>query len=283
MRYKKKPVVIDAIQWTGDNLEEVFDFFGDYTNYSYIAYAAGCAHINELVINTLEGDMRVSPGDYIIRGVKGEYYPCKEDIFLQTYEEAEESFEDKCKKITEIDATSVSKEKFYPSLIRDVRFFDGGLQYLDTVVVMQTGTKSNNDKNLKKLIEQYMSCNDDIAWDCNVRHNKQKVKELATQIQMIISDKVNTIYKLQNQIQETIKYLKDQIPAYEYVGHVYFEGIDVVKLTKEQLNKLKYDTESCSGLWYSVEFDDYEGDSYQGYIYVPTGKKNEYFKIPYRD
>lgn len=84
-RYRKKPVVIEAAQFTGKNgkallpwiqrdcvLEE--DFCGD---------SAG------IVIKTLEGDMRADPGDYIIKGIKGEFYPCKPDIFAATYEEAE--------------------------------------------------------------------------------------------------------------------------------------------------------------------------------------------------
>jgi hypothetical protein len=47
------------------------------------------AHFDELIISTLEGDLRASPGDWIIRGVKGEFYPCKPDIFAATYEPVE--------------------------------------------------------------------------------------------------------------------------------------------------------------------------------------------------
>lgn len=75
MKYRKKPVEIDAIQWTGDNKLEIFDF----CNMSYI-------NDQELRIQTLEGSMIASVGDYIIKGVKGEFYPCREDIFLLTYE-----------------------------------------------------------------------------------------------------------------------------------------------------------------------------------------------------
>jgi len=75
MNYRKKPVEIDAIQWTGDNRLEIFDF----CNMSYI-------NDQELRIQTLEGSMIASVGDYIIKGVKGEFYPCKPDIFEMTYE-----------------------------------------------------------------------------------------------------------------------------------------------------------------------------------------------------
>lgn len=76
-QYRKRPVVIDAVIWTGENTEEVLAFAG---TSSFIL--AG----NELLITTLEGVMHVSPGDYVIRGVVGEYYPCKPDIFQKTYE-----------------------------------------------------------------------------------------------------------------------------------------------------------------------------------------------------
>jgi hypothetical protein len=75
MKYRKKPVEIDAIQWTGDNKLEIFDF----CNMSYITD-------QELKIQTLEGSMIASIGDYIIKGVMGEFYPCKPDIFEMTYE-----------------------------------------------------------------------------------------------------------------------------------------------------------------------------------------------------
>lgn len=86
-RFRKKPVEIEAIQWTGDNLDEAVSFCAG--NASYELMARGNA---ELVISTLEdGEDRVakhvgSRGDWIIRGVQGEFYPCKPDIFEATYE-----------------------------------------------------------------------------------------------------------------------------------------------------------------------------------------------------
>ena len=78
-KFRKKPVVIEAIQWTGDNKEEIKEFLGE---------SRRKIPGNGLQIYTLEGIMDASIGDYIIKGVKGEFYPCKPDIFDLTYEGA---------------------------------------------------------------------------------------------------------------------------------------------------------------------------------------------------
>ena len=80
-KYRKKPVEIEAIQWTGDNLDEIRKFTGTYNFIKKETDSVG--------IYTLEGKMYASPGDYIIKGVKGECYPCKPDIFVETYEPVE--------------------------------------------------------------------------------------------------------------------------------------------------------------------------------------------------
>ena len=91
-KYTKKPIEIEAIQWTGLNLEEIKSFVGESLQYEIIDAAwrvgKGAPRVY-MVIITLEGDMHVSVGDYIIKGVKGEFYPCKPDIFEQTYEALE--------------------------------------------------------------------------------------------------------------------------------------------------------------------------------------------------
>jgi hypothetical protein len=78
MKFRKKPVVIEAIRWNGDNLlnmlEEGFGS-GSYEGEN-----------NSLLIPTLEGQMIANVGDWIINGVKGEFYPCKSDIFEATYD-----------------------------------------------------------------------------------------------------------------------------------------------------------------------------------------------------
>lgn len=86
MKYRKKPVVIEAIQYQREeNIHAVMDFFGDGNGRELLFDAQK----NEYFIRTLEGDMYLTKGDWIIRGVKGEYYPCKPDIFAQTYEPVE--------------------------------------------------------------------------------------------------------------------------------------------------------------------------------------------------
>lgn len=83
MRYRKKPVVIEAIEFKGfDNIEEVQEFMRGNVR---IQFPPECDIV--LLIETLEGVMVANVGDYIIKGVKGEYYPCKAEIFHKTYEE----------------------------------------------------------------------------------------------------------------------------------------------------------------------------------------------------
>lgn len=89
MKYKTKPVEIEAIRWTGLNLEEIKTFVGDSLIYDIIDTAwevrKGRPHVL-MQIKTLEGNMHVTEGDYIIKGLKGEFYPCKPDIFEKKYE-----------------------------------------------------------------------------------------------------------------------------------------------------------------------------------------------------
>ena len=88
-RYRKKPVVIEAIQYDGLNLEEIRRFVGSSLVYHIFdsAWKAGaCQPVVDMKIKTLEGEMQVGKGDYIIKGVHGEFYPCKPDIFKETYE-----------------------------------------------------------------------------------------------------------------------------------------------------------------------------------------------------
>ena len=89
MKYRKKPVIVEAVQWNGLNLHEVKDFVGDsliYDIYDAAWEVGKAAPIVDMKIKTLEGNMQVSIDDYIIKGVQGEFYPCKPDIFEKTYE-----------------------------------------------------------------------------------------------------------------------------------------------------------------------------------------------------
>ena len=90
IKYRKKPVVIEAIQFTGTN--ENVEVLKRFINRSIITESSYLSdyQVNSIVIETLEGDMTANVGDYIIKGIKGEYYPCKPDIFNETYERVEE-------------------------------------------------------------------------------------------------------------------------------------------------------------------------------------------------
>ena len=93
-KYRKKPVVVEAVRWTGSNLEEIRNFVGsdlieDYMEHFDIERALK-EMLVDIAIDTLEGTMRVHYGDYIIKGVNNELCPCKPDIFLATYEEVME-------------------------------------------------------------------------------------------------------------------------------------------------------------------------------------------------
>ena len=83
--FRKKPVEIEALQWTGGHAfyEKFVAPFCPIAEYSDDNSSA-------LVIPTLEGAMTVSLGDWIIKGIKGEFYPCKPDIFEATYDRVQE-------------------------------------------------------------------------------------------------------------------------------------------------------------------------------------------------
>ena len=80
-RYVKKPIVVEAVQYNGNNVQEILNFCGG---------TAVVGTLNEITIKTLEGPLDVSEGDFIIKGVEGEFYPCKPDIFEKTYDVVED-------------------------------------------------------------------------------------------------------------------------------------------------------------------------------------------------
>lgn len=98
MQYRKKPVVIDAVQLTKNNVEEVVQFIKEpymirvvWMNDSdmYTDVKIDSFQSPGIWIKTLEGEYLAREGDYIIKGVDGEYYPCKPDIFEKTYEKVD--------------------------------------------------------------------------------------------------------------------------------------------------------------------------------------------------
>jgi hypothetical protein len=86
-KYRKKPVTIEAVQFTRDNFDEILEFTnGQATNFKIPAHDL----LARCIIPTLEGGLIALEYDYIIKVAEGEFYPCKPDIFHMTYERAEE-------------------------------------------------------------------------------------------------------------------------------------------------------------------------------------------------
>ena len=92
-KYRKKPVVIEAIQWNGSNELELKRFAGDSIRIDIVRESES---LNEgrliykqtdVYVMTLEGETTLSKGSYLVKGINGEYYPCKPDIFDKTYEQ----------------------------------------------------------------------------------------------------------------------------------------------------------------------------------------------------
>ena len=77
-RFRKKPIEIEAVQWTGGNTSEICRFVGGVIGTTF--------EPEVVIIKTKEGWVEASPGDWIIKGVQGEFYPCKPDIFEATYD-----------------------------------------------------------------------------------------------------------------------------------------------------------------------------------------------------
>ena len=91
IKYRKKPVIIEAFRWTGD-IEQTENplWIKDAIQKNNVWITNERTRFCQMHITTLEGEMVAELGDYIIRGIKGELYPCKPDIFEQTYEKVDE-------------------------------------------------------------------------------------------------------------------------------------------------------------------------------------------------
>lgn len=97
-KFRKKPIIIEAIQLSWQTWTDVCNFLGDIISPSNPGrhskeYSDTCGELGpdyiEITIPALEGDMIAKHGDYIIKGVSGEFYPCKPDIFEKTYEKVD--------------------------------------------------------------------------------------------------------------------------------------------------------------------------------------------------
>lgn len=83
-QYVKKPIPIEAIQWDGTNTKELMDFSKDVR---FIYHDGDDGVSTEMFVQTIEGNMHSNIGDYLVRGVRGEFYVCAKDIFEETYTE----------------------------------------------------------------------------------------------------------------------------------------------------------------------------------------------------
>jgi len=96
LKFRKKPVVIEARKWSGtrNSANELCDWINGGIKEGEMEIATYCGRLEDggydFLISTLEGELSVSPGDWVIKGIKGEFYPCKPDIFDATYEAVEE-------------------------------------------------------------------------------------------------------------------------------------------------------------------------------------------------
>lgn len=113
---QKMPVIVQAIQWTGENLAEVLEFTGKHPKWdswftSFEEYERFVKNDrNVFKIKTLEGTHEANVGDWIIRGVNGEHYPCKPDIFQKTYRVVDPAKEHINKLINETVSTIVATQ-----------------------------------------------------------------------------------------------------------------------------------------------------------------------------
>ena len=125
MKYRKKPVVIDAFQYDGDLMNRDGEFY--VPDWAIEAFKSEIMYYGdddpwEMYIRTLEGNHHVSVGDYIIQGTKGELYPCKPDIFERTYEPIESTNNECNYSVEELSAALEEFEDnaYHPSLKPDV-------------------------------------------------------------------------------------------------------------------------------------------------------------------
>ena len=88
-RWRKKPVTVEAMQ-IGDNLAEAVDLYRWSGTELGLTVNGGAHGVEAVTVHTLEGDMTARPGDWIVKGVKGEVYPVRADIFADTYEQADQ-------------------------------------------------------------------------------------------------------------------------------------------------------------------------------------------------
>ncbi len=188
MKFKKKPVTIDAIQWNGENTEDVLKFLGESLNVNVDA--------DGFKINTLEGTMTASVGDFIIKGVKGEFYPCKPDIFEQTYDAAQESKKILCVYVNKI-TKKYTRYEVYP--LSDTLTKEKLIEFVNT-------HNSNNEKTTTIKVYE-----DDLLADfANDTNYSLRIDNLRKDLHDICRDIESSVCSLESWTEDIEEFLKDK-------------------------------------------------------------------------
>jgi len=112
-KYRKKPIVVEAMQISKNTLCSLFTFIGESKNYPACKVGGMDPNDGKFKLITLEGVLTVEPGDWIIKGINGEFYPCKPDIFKKTYEAIEEDSEPKRRMFDDDDLNKLYNMKIH--------------------------------------------------------------------------------------------------------------------------------------------------------------------------
>lgn len=154
MKARKKSVIVEAVQWNGNNTQEILDF----CNGNCVEKARGAY----LYVTTLEGGHIASVGDYIIKGIKGEFYPCKPDIFEKTYDVVCDNNEiDVQLTLEEIELLELALEDNEKFLNRLIRTFTGGEAFHGTIKQLLNTNKCVSNKLQKQKEELENEKNND--------------------------------------------------------------------------------------------------------------------------
>ncbi len=189
MKFKKKPVTIDAIQWNGKNTEEVLKFLGESLTININAD-------DDFKINTLEGTMTASVGDFIIKGVKGEFYPCKPDIFEQTYDAAQE-----CEKIlcVYVDKNTQKYDHYEVYPLSDT---------ITKEKLMESVNKHNSNEEKTTIVKVY---EDDLLVDFVEDTNYSvRIDNLRSDLRAICRDIETSVNSLESWTEDIENFLKDK-------------------------------------------------------------------------
>ncbi len=156
MKYRKKPVIVDAIQFkdvSAKSIREIQDFKNGDVKVTYTGEGQP-----QIEIFTLEGTMKANIGDYIIKGVKGECYPCKPDIFEMSYEVVGLN-----EVPTNKEAFPTNKERFMADFEATKAKTQGRLSYIVVAVKLPTKTKEliTNTQGLEEKYQYYLEAYDE--------------------------------------------------------------------------------------------------------------------------